>query len=115
MPWPKEKIRVKIAYRCFSGDFLYCYIKATATGECASAQEDFERTFAIRNEPEGMVLARAPHTEAGYWHLIWLSAARDKRALYLSFKLIEPEALPGDAELLAGDARTFEKLFACRQ
>jgi hypothetical protein len=52
IPWPIEKIRVKIAYRCFSGDFLYCYIKATATDECASVQEDFERTFAIRNEPE---------------------------------------------------------------
>jgi len=94
---------------------LYCYIKATPTGECASVQEDFERTFAIRQALEGMVLARAPHAEPGYCYLIWLSAQRDMRALYLSFKLIGPEALPGDAELLAGDARTFKKLFAYKE
>jgi hypothetical protein len=37
------------------------------------------------------------------------------RALYLSFKLVGPEALPGDAELLAGDARTFKRLFAYKE
>jgi hypothetical protein len=94
---------------------LYFYIKATRTDECASIQDDFERTFAIRKMPEGMVLARAPHSDPGYWYLIWLSAGRDMRALYLSFKLVGPEALPGEAELLAGDARTFEKLFAYRE
>jgi hypothetical protein len=96
-------------------DHLFCYIRAVRTEECAGIQEAFERTFAIRKEPEGMVLARASHAEPGYWYLIWLSAERDMRALYLSFKLIGPEALPGEAELLAGDARTFEKLFAYRE
>jgi hypothetical protein len=96
-------------------DHLFCYIRAVRAEECASIQEAFERTFAIRKEPEGMLLARAPHAEPGYWYMIWLSAGRDMRALYLSFKLIGPEALPGEAELLAGDARTFEKLFAYRE
>ena len=91
---------------------MYCYIKATPTDECASIQEDFERTFAIRKEPEGMVLARAPHAEPGYRYLIWLSAGRDMRALYRSFKLIGPEALPKETELLAGDARAFKELLA---
>jgi hypothetical protein len=59
-----------------------------------------------------MVLARAPHAEADYWYLIWLSAERDLRALYCSFTLIGPEALPEKTELLAGDVRTFEKLLA---
>ena len=93
---------------------MYCYIKAP-TGECASVQEDFERTFAIRKEPEGMVLARAPHAEPGCCYLIWLSAERDVRALYCSFKLIGPEALPEEMELLAGDAGAFEKLSAYRE
>jgi hypothetical protein len=92
---------------------LYCYIKATATDECRSIQEDFERTFAIRKEPDGMVLARTPHTEPGYCYLIWLSAEKDMRALYCNFKPIGPEALPAEAELLSGHAGTFGSLFAC--
>jgi hypothetical protein len=94
---------------------LYCYIKATATDECASIQEDFQKTFTIRKGSEGMVLAQAPHAEPGYWYLIWLSAEKDMRALYLGFNLIGPEALPQGAELFAGDAKTFEKMFACRE
>jgi hypothetical protein len=91
---------------------LFCYIKAVRAEECAGIREEFERTFAIRKEPEGMFLARAPHAEPGYWHLIWLSAVKDQRARYREFKLIGPDALPEEAELLVGHAGTFKKLFA---
>ena len=96
----------------FRGDLLFCYIKAVRAEECAGIQEEFERTFAIRKEPEGMLLARAPHAEPGYLLLIWLSAEKDQRARYREFKPIGPDALPVEAELLAGHAGTFKKLFA---
>ena len=43
------------------------------------------------------------------------SAAPRSFPLYCSFKSIEPEALPEGMELLAGDTRAFEKLFAYRE
>jgi hypothetical protein len=109
---PGLKSRIKLLGRCFGVDLLFYYIRAVRAEECAGIQEEFERTFAIRKEPEGMLLARAPHAEPGYLLLIWLSTERDLRALYREFKPIGPYALPDEAELLSGHTGTFEKLFA---
>jgi hypothetical protein len=111
--YPLTEIRDKIDWRDFRGELLYCYIKAIRAEECGGVQEDFERTFAIRKEPEGLLLARARHPEPGYWYLIWLSPEKDTRALYREFKPIGADALPGQAELLSGHAGTFKSLFAC--
>jgi hypothetical protein len=111
--YPLTEIRDKINWRDLWGELLYCYIKAIGADECGEVQEDFERTFSIRKEPDGMLLVRAQHAEPGYWYLIWLSPEKDMRALYREFRLVGADAIPGEAELLSGHAGTFKSLFAC--
>jgi hypothetical protein len=95
----------------FGGDPVFCYIKAVRSEECARIQENFQETFAIRNAPESMLLARARHREPGTWHLMWLAAEKDGRALYYKFTPIERDLLPKDATLLVGHRAAFEKFF----
>jgi hypothetical protein len=93
------------------GDPVFCYIKAVRSEECVRIQENFQEAFAIRNAPESMLLARARHRELGTWHLMWLAAEKDGRALYYKFRPIERGILPKEATLLVGHRKLFEKFF----
>ena len=45
---------------------MFCYMKVMRSEECERIRENFERAFMSRGTPEGMLLARAKHREAGF-------------------------------------------------